>query len=70
MSDKERLERTFKRVHKEIARLSNGTEVDLNTVLELHGFPQIIEEYDNDRNRELHMSRLENHLENQEVSNR
>lgn len=64
----DRLERQFPRVHKEIARLSNGTEVPLNKLLEHHGFPQIIDEYDNERNRELHMSRLENHLENQEVN--
>ncbi len=72
MTDNEenRLRRTFPLTYMELDRQPkklNGTAEPLNIVLKNHGLPELVQEYDHPRNRELHMNKLEAKLAQDEA---
>lgn len=70
-ADENRLRRTFPLSYMELdqqPKKLNGTAEPLNILLKKHGLPELIEEYDHPRNRELHMNKLETKLAKDEAN--
>ena len=64
-TEDQRLRRTFPLTYNELdkgTKQLNGDVSPLNRLLYANDLPQLTEEYDTPRNRELHMSDLENKL--------